>query len=168
MTKKDNTFTEIQILEGIYSHLSTLDDLTKEISTISAWLTKIEARQNAPVEIIDTPIYRNKNNQITRDEAIYTGMIRADCSYKELKSQNETLAKIYGDLQLLKRRLEDVAEKQREQDKELTLVKKMISSVSSDNKAYFWMLAILLFAVMIIVALCITKVMNCVRVAYPI
>ncbi len=155
MTKKDNSFTEIQILEGIYSHLSTLDDLTKEISTISARLTKIEARQNAPVEIIDTTIYRNKNNQITRDEAIYAGMVRADCSYKELKSQNETLAKICADLQLLKRNLEAVAEKQWEQDKELSVLKKMIGSISSDNRAYFWMLAILLFAIMIIMSLCI-------------
>ncbi len=155
MTKKDNTFTEIQILEGIYSHLSTLDDLTKEISTISARLTKIEARQNTPVEIIDTPIYRNKNNQITRDEAIYAGMIRADCSYKELKSQNETMAKMSADLQLLKRNLEVVAEKRREQDKELSVLKKMIGSISSDNRAYFWMLAFLVFAMIIIMALCI-------------
>ncbi len=155
MTKKDNTFTEIQILEGIYSHLSTLDDLTKEISTISARLNKIEAQQNAPVEIIDTTIYRNKNNQITRDEAIYAGMIRSDCSYKELKNQNETLAKICADLQLLKRSLEAVAEKLKAHDKELSVVKDMIGSASSDSRFYFWMLAILLFAVIIIMSLCI-------------
>ncbi len=155
MTKKDNTSTEIQILEGIYSYLSTLDDLTKEIATISARLNKIEAWQNAPVEIIDTTIYRNKSNQITRDEAIYAGMIRTDCSYKELKSQNETLAKMSADLQLLKKNLEAVAEKQKAHDKELSVVKDMIGSASSDNKAYFWMLAILLFAVIIVMPLCI-------------
>ncbi len=91
--------------------------------------------------------------RIARDEAIYAGMIRADCSYKELKSQNETLAKIYGDLQLLKRNLEAVAEKQLGQEEGLNVLNGMIGEFISESRTHFWILAILLLVMMIIILL---------------
>ncbi len=78
-------------------------------------------------------------------------MIRADCSYKELKSQNETLAKMSADLQILKRNLEVVAEKQLEQDKELSILKEMIGDSLYGNRSHFWTLATMLLVMMIII-----------------
>ena len=46
MAKQNNTLTEIQTLEGIYEHLSTIDNLSKEFGKISTKLSKIEQTHN--------------------------------------------------------------------------------------------------------------------------
>ena len=56
MAKQNNSLTELQALEGIYEHLSTIDGLAKEVGVISSRLRKIEDRMNEPVEITDPVI----------------------------------------------------------------------------------------------------------------
>ena len=51
MAKQNNTLTELQALEGIYEHLSTIDNLAKEVGAISNRLRKIEERLKEPMEM---------------------------------------------------------------------------------------------------------------------
>ena len=53
MAKQNNSLTELQALEGIYEHLSTIDDLAKEVGAISTRLRKIEEQLKEPIEITD-------------------------------------------------------------------------------------------------------------------
>ena len=46
MAKQNNTLAEIQTLEGIYEHLSTIDNLSEEFGKISIRLSKIEQTHN--------------------------------------------------------------------------------------------------------------------------
>ena len=46
MAKQNNSLTELQALEGIYEHLSTIDNLSDEIGKISTRLSKIEQTHN--------------------------------------------------------------------------------------------------------------------------
>lgn len=46
MAKQNNTLAEIQTLEGIYEHLSTIDDLSTTVSEMSTRLSKIEQTHN--------------------------------------------------------------------------------------------------------------------------
>ena len=46
MAKQNNTLTDIQTLEGIYEHLSTIDNLSEEFGKISTRLSKIEQTHN--------------------------------------------------------------------------------------------------------------------------
>lgn len=50
MAKQNNPLTELQALEGIYEHLSTIDDLAKEVGAISARLRKIEEHLKEPIQ----------------------------------------------------------------------------------------------------------------------
>ena len=50
MAKQNNSLTELQALEGIYEHLSTIDDLAKELGVISTRLRKIEERLKEPMD----------------------------------------------------------------------------------------------------------------------
>ena len=52
MAKQNNSLTELQALEGIYEHLSTIDDLVKEVGAISTRLRKIEEQLKEPMEIV--------------------------------------------------------------------------------------------------------------------
>ena len=46
MAKQNNTLTELQALEGIYEHLSTIDNLSDEVGKLSTRLSKIEQTHN--------------------------------------------------------------------------------------------------------------------------
>ena len=46
MAKQNNSLTELQALEGIYEHLSTIDNLSEEVSKMSTRLSKIEQAHN--------------------------------------------------------------------------------------------------------------------------
>ena len=68
MVKQNNSLTELQALEGIYEHLSTIDDLAKEVGMISTRLRKIEGQLNGP----DIP-------QTAFRTGIYLNLPRTDC-----------------------------------------------------------------------------------------
>ena len=42
MAKQNNSLTELQALEGIYEHLSTIDHLSEEVGKLSTRLSKID------------------------------------------------------------------------------------------------------------------------------
>ena len=46
MAKQNNSLTELQALEGIYEHLSTIDNLSEEVGKLSTRLSKIEQAHN--------------------------------------------------------------------------------------------------------------------------
>ncbi len=54
MAKQNNSLTEIQTLEGIYEHLSTIDDLSTTVSEISTRLSKIEQTHNTSLSKVIT------------------------------------------------------------------------------------------------------------------
>lgn len=54
MAKQNNTLTEIQTLEGIYEHLSTIDELSTTVGEISIRLSKIEQVHNTSLSKVVT------------------------------------------------------------------------------------------------------------------
>ena len=83
MAKQNNSLTELQALEGIYEHLSTIDDLAKEVGTISTRLRKIEERLKNPVNITDPILAQD----LTRDTCIYGALAKSMEACREVKEQ---------------------------------------------------------------------------------
>lgn len=54
MAKQNNSLTELQALEGIYEHLSTIDNLSDEVGKISTRLSKIEQTHNTTLTTMIT------------------------------------------------------------------------------------------------------------------
>ena len=52
MAKQNNSLTELQALEGIYEHLSTIDNLSEEVGKMSTRLSKIEQAHNATLTTV--------------------------------------------------------------------------------------------------------------------
>ena len=52
MAKQNNSLTELQALEGIYEHLSTIDNLSDEVGKISTRLSKIEQTHNTTLTMM--------------------------------------------------------------------------------------------------------------------
>lgn len=56
MAKQNNSLTELQALEGIYEHLSAMDDLSKEVNVMVTKLSKIEQSQSEYKTALSTMI----------------------------------------------------------------------------------------------------------------
>ena len=72
MAKQNNSLTELQALEGIYEHLSTIDNLSEEVCKISTRLSKIE---------------QNHNTTLTTMSAFTESMTQSFDEMKSLKSK---------------------------------------------------------------------------------
>ena len=94
MAKQNNSLTELQALEGIYEHLSTIDDLAKEVGAISTRLRKIEERLKEPVDITDPILAQD----LTRDTCIYGALAKSMEACREMKSQIKELNGISADV----------------------------------------------------------------------
>ena len=94
MAKQNNSLTELQALEGIYEHLSTIDDLAKEVGMISTRLRKIEEQLKEPVNITDPILAQD----LTRDTCIYGALAKSMEACREMKSQIKELKGISDDV----------------------------------------------------------------------
>ncbi len=97
MAKQNNSLTELQALEGIYEHLSTIDDLAKEVGMISTRLRKIEEQLKEPVNITDPILAQD----LTRDTCIYGALAKSMEACREMKSQIKELNGISADVKHL-------------------------------------------------------------------
>ena len=97
MAKQNNSLTELQALEGIYEHLSTIDNLAKEVGMISTRLRKIEEQLKEPVNITDPILAQD----LTRDTCIYGALAKSMEACREVKSQIKELNGISADVKHL-------------------------------------------------------------------
>ena len=97
MAKQNNSLTELQALEGIYEHLSTIDDLAKEVGAISIRLRKIEEQLKEPVDITDPILAQD----LTRDTCIYGALAKSMEACREMKVQKESIRRLSEDILLI-------------------------------------------------------------------
>ena len=102
MAKQNNSLTELQALEGIYEHLSTVDDLAKEVGAISTRLRKIEERLKEPVDITDPILAQD----LTRDTCIYGALAKSMEACREIKEQEFKLNDTISELKQIKSLIE--------------------------------------------------------------
>ena len=84
MAKQNNSLTELQAIEGIYEHLSTIDDLAKEVRTISTRLKKIEDCLKESMEIKDAHLLKSKQETYSRDSCISRTFVIPDNIYHRI------------------------------------------------------------------------------------
>ena len=108
MAKQNNSLTELQALEGIYEHLSTIDDLAKEVGMISTRLRKIEERLKEPVNITDPTLVQD----LTRDTCIYGSLAKSMETCLKVKEQNGKLNDITLEIKQIESLLESVKHEQ--------------------------------------------------------
>ncbi len=117
MAKQNNSFTEIQTLEGIYEHLSTIDDLAKEVGAISSRLRKIEEQLKEPMEIADPILNPGHSREYSRDTCIYGALIKSIEACMGLTEQKNVLNDIASEVRQVKSSLETIKKEQTKQNK---------------------------------------------------
>ncbi len=146
MAKQNNSLTELQALEGIYEHLSTIDDLAKDVGAISTRLRKIEERLNEPVDITD-PIL---GQDLTRDTCIYGALSKSMEACREVKEQKRKLNDITFELKQVKSLLDYLSKEQSKQsnvsEELMDAVKENTERIITHSKLIMAMLIVIAFA----------------------
>ena len=143
MAKQNNSLTELQALEGIYEHLSTIDDLAKEVGTISTRLRKIEERLKEPMEIADPILNPGHSREYSRDMCIYGALIKSIEACVVLTEQRNVLNDIISDVRHIKSALETIKKDQANQniasEDMMTTIKEKAENTESNYKLIFAM-----------------------------
>ena len=114
MAKQNNSLTELQALEGIYEHLSTIDDLAKEVGAISTKLRKIEERLKEPMEIADPILNPGHSREYSRDTCIYGALIKSIEACMGLADQKNVLNDIVSEQRKARTLLDAIIKEQNE------------------------------------------------------
>ena len=125
MAKQNNSLTELQALEGIYEHLSTIDDLAKEVVAISTRLRKIEERLKEPMEIADSILNPGHSREYSRDTCIYGALIKSIEACMGLTEQKNVLNDIVSEQRKARTLLDAIIKEQTEiriRDRELMAI----------------------------------------------
>ena len=151
MAKQNNSLTELQALEGIYEHLSTIDDLAKEVGTILTRLRKIEEQLKKPMEIADPILNPGHSREYSRDTCIYGALIKSIEACMGLTEQKNVLNGIVSDVRHIKSALETIRKDQTKQNKAsedmMIAIKENAENIESKHKLVFAMFILVFIAV---------------------
>ena len=151
MAKQNNSLTELQALEGIYEHLSTIDDLAKEVGAISIRLRKIEEQLKEPMEIADPILNPGHSREYSRDTCIYGALIKSIEACMGLTEQKNVLNDIISDVRHVKSALETIRKDLTKQNKAsedmMTTIKENAENIESKHKLVFAMFILVFIAV---------------------
>ena len=152
MAKQNNPLTELQALEGIYEHLSTIDDLAKEVGAISSRLRKIEEQLKEPMKISNPILNPGRSREYSRDTCIYGALVKSIEACMVLTEQKNVLTDITSEVRQVKSYLEVIKKEQAKQniasEDMMTAIKENAENTESNYKLIFAMF----FLVIIVIA----------------
>ena len=154
MAKQNNSLTELQALEGIYEHLSTIDDLAKEVGAISIRLRKIEEQLKEPMEIANPILNPGHSREYSRDTCIYGALIKSIEACMGLTEQKNVLNDIISDVRHVKSALETIKKDQTKQNKAsedmITANKENAENIESKHKIVFAMFFLIVIVIVVL------------------
>ena len=154
MAKQNNSLTELQALEGIYEHLSTIDDLAKEVGAISTRLRKIEERLKEPMEIANPILNPGHSREYSRDTCIYGALIKSIEACIGLTDQKNVLNDIVSDIRHVKSALEIIKKTQANQNKAsedmMIAIKENAENAESNYKLIFAMFFLIVIVILVL------------------
>ena len=151
MAKQNNSLTEFQALEGIYEHLSTIDDLAKEVGAISTRLRKIEERLKEPMEIADPILNPGHSREYSRDTCIYGALIKSIEACIGLADQKNVLNDIVSDIRHVKSALEIIKKTQANQNKASEDMMIAIKENAENIESNYKLISAMFFLVVIVI-----------------
>ena len=155
MAKQNNSLTEIQTLEGIYEHLSTIDDLAKEVGAISSRLWKIEEQLKEPVNIVDPVLNPGHSREYSRNTCIYGALVKSIEACMTLTEQKNILSDITSEVKQVKSSLESIKKEQAKQNNAfeelMTTIKESTESIEANFKLVMAMFVLVIIVIAVVV-----------------
>ena len=159
MTKKDNALSELQILEGIYEHLSSIEELSSRVSSLSSRISRVEERLREPMEITNPMLKVHGRGECSRNDSIYGALVYSIDTYKELQAQKDLIIDVQSGVQLNVNTISYINSLQKDQimaDKEQM---KEILKIKEENTWRFKVVVRMLVAIIVVNVVFMLKVL---------
>jgi hypothetical protein len=155
MMANNNALTELQLLEGIYEHLSIVEELSKNMTTLSGRVRKVEERLMEPMEITNPILKVGNHKELTRNDSIYGAVLKSSEACRSLDAQKVVIDGIKSGVQKNGETISNIWEHQldqkwilKESKEELLNVKEHIQKnkeiADRRFKIHVWMLGVLM------------------------
>ena len=133
--KKDNTLSELQVLEGIYEHLSAIEELSSRISSLSSRVSRVEC---------------------SRNDSIYGALVYSIDTYKELQVHKALIEDVQTGVQMNIHTLGYIKSEQKDQIKADKEQMEEILKIKEESARCFKIAVRLLVALIVLVGVSIT------------
>ena len=156
MAKQDKALSELQVLEGIYEHLSAIEELSSRISSLSSRVSRVEERLREPMEITNPMLKVHGRGECSRNDSIYGALVYSIDTYKELQVHKALIEDVQTGVQMNVNTISYINSLQRDQindDKEL---KAEIQKIKEENARRFKIVVRLLAVLIVLIVVSIT------------
>ena len=150
MAKKDNTLSELQVLEGIYEHLSTIEELSSRVSSLSTRISRVEERLREPMEITNPMLKVHGRGECSRNDSIYGALVYSIDTYKELQVHKALIEDVQTGVQMNIHTLGYIKSEQKDQIKADKEQMEEILKIKEENARRFKIVVRLLVALIVI------------------
>ena len=137
MAKQDKALSELQVLEGIYEHLSAIEELSSRISSLSSRVSRVEERLREPMEITNPMLKVHGRGECSRNDSIYGALVYSIDTFKELKAQKALIEDVQTGVQMNIHTLGYIKSEQRDQIKDDKELKAEILKIKEENARRF-------------------------------
>lgn len=159
MTKKDNTLSELQILEGIYEHLSTIEELSSRVSSLSSRISRVEERLREPMEITNPMLKVHGRGECSRNDSIYGALVYSIDTYKELQVHKALIEDVQTGVQMNIHTLGYIKSEQKDQIKADKEQMEEILKIKEENTWRFKVVVRMLVAIIVVNVVFMLKVL---------
>lgn len=156
MVKQDKTLSELQVLEGIYEHLSSIEELSSRISSLSSRVSRVEERLGEPMEITNPMLKVYGRGECSRNDSIYGALVYSIDTYKELKAQKALIEDVQSGVQMNVNTISYINSLQRDQIKDDKELKAEIQQIKEENVRRFKIVVRLLVVLIVLMVVSIT------------
>ena len=156
MAKQDKALSELQVLEGIYEHLSAIEELSSRISSLSSRVSRVEERLREPMEITNPMLKVHGRGECSRNDSIYGALVYSIDTFKELKAQKALIEDVQTGVQMNIHTLGYIKSEQRDQIKDDKELKAEIQKIKEENARRFKIVVRLLVVLIVLMVVSIT------------
>lgn len=128
----NNALTELQLLEGIYEHLSIVEELSRNMTTLSGRVRKVEERLLEPMEITNPILKVGNHKEISRNDSIYGALVKSCEACHSLDAQKVVIEDIKSGVQKNWNTITDIREHQVNQKWIIKDINQEILNVKAD------------------------------------
>ena len=156
MANQDKALSELQVLEGIYEHLSSIEELSSRISSLSSRVSRVEERLREPMEITNPMLKVHGRGECSRNDSIYGALVYSIDTFKELKAQKALIEDVQTGVQMNIHTLGYIKSEQRDQIKDDKELKAEIQKIKEENARRFKIVVRLLVVLIVLMVVSIT------------
>lgn len=159
MANQDKTLSELQVLEGIYEHLSAIEELSSRISSLSSRVSRVEERLREPMEITNPMLKVHGRGECSRNDSIYGALVYSIDTYKELQVHKALIEDVQTGVQMNIHTLGYIKSEQKDQIKADKEQMEEILKIKEENTWRFKVVVRMLVAIIVVNVVFMLKVL---------